>query len=80
MKNEHPTANKGQRSAPGSLSSGAGDRRTPEELVEFEEQIVHGDEPDEAPDPADDPERMTKSGRLNLNQVKDAIKKSDEDN
>jgi hypothetical protein len=80
MKNEHQTANKGHHSAPGSLSSGAGDGMTPEELVEVEEHIVHGDKPGEAPDPADDADRMTKSGRLNLNQVKDAIKASDEDN
>jgi hypothetical protein len=76
MTNEHHTAKKRKPAGPGSLSSGAGYEMTPDERLDFEERVVHGDEPGL---PAEDPDRLTKSGRLNLEQVKDAIAESDED-
>ena len=80
MTSKHPTANKRNPADPGSLPSGVGDDMTPDERVDFEERIVHGDESRlPAGHEEEEPDRLTKSGRLNLEQVKDAIAESDGD-
>ena len=73
MTNEHHAAKKRKPAGPGPLPFGAVDDMTPDERPDFEEPIVHGDED------AEDPDRLTRSGRLNLDQVKHAIEDSDKD-
>lgn len=41
----------------------------PDEMLEFEEGIVQGEDAEE---PASDPDRLTKSGRLRRDQVEEA--------
>jgi hypothetical protein len=79
MTNEQRTANKRKPAGPGSLPSGARKKKMPEERLDFEERVVHGEEPDRPAGQVEDPDRLTKSGRLNLEQVKDAVAESDKD-
>ena len=80
MTTEHHTGKKRNPAAPTSRPSGPPDTMTPDELVAFEEGTVHGDDKEPPADPADDPDRMTKSGRLNRKQVQDAIDASGKNN
>ena len=79
MTNEHHTAKKWQRSDSSTPPSGAADAMTPDEQLEFENRIVQGEEPSAPADDADEPDRLTKSGRLDLEQIKEAMEKSDKD-
>jgi hypothetical protein len=77
MKTEHQTDKRRKSATPKSRSSDTSDPMTPDELVAFEQHVVHGEDPAPPAGPADDAERMTKSGRLSLDQMKDAIDAAD---
>jgi hypothetical protein len=54
-------------------------RRTPKARPQPEARPPVGQpgSPDPPPTPADDPDRMTKSGRLHLHEIEQALKKTD---
>ena len=71
MTNEHDTGTKRKPAAPGSLPSGPGDDAARDDQIE--ERIDGGDRSGLPADHTEDPDRLTKSGRLNIEQVEDAI-------
>jgi len=56
--------------APESPAFDRSDAMMADERLAFEDEIVHDDEQESPIDPADDPDRMTKSGRLKPAQLK----------
>jgi hypothetical protein len=57
---------------------------SPDEMANFEENVIQGEDPGDLDDGVTGPtvehgDRLTKSGRVTLEDVEDAIKKSDTD-
>ena len=55
---------------------------SPEQMADFEENVIQGEDPGDADDrmtgPAVEPgDRLTKSGRVTMEDVEEALKKSD---
>jgi len=71
MGNEHYSPTKRKPAAPGSLPCGPGDDAARDDRIE--ERIDGGDRSGLPADHTEDPDRLTKSGRLNIEQVKGAI-------